>query len=99
VSSLGVRARVLARKGEASAALALAEQADGLARTSDAPLDEGDAALFLAEVMHLTGDRAGATEMTQRAIEAYQRNGSTARVARAHRLAAAWTSGSPPASA
>jgi hypothetical protein len=48
--------------------------------------------------MHLTGDRTRATEMTQRAIECYQRNGATARVARARRLAATWVSGSSPAS-
>jgi tetratricopeptide (TPR) repeat protein len=94
VMGLGVRSRLLAHKGQASAALALAEQADSLARTSDSPRDHGDAALQLAEVMHLTGDRTRASELTQRAIECYQRNGMTARVARARRLTAAWTSGS-----
>jgi len=59
---------------------------------------QGDAALDLAEVMYLTGDRVRAAEMTQRAIECYQRNGATARVARAQRLAATWTSGCSPAS-
>jgi class 3 adenylate cyclase/tetratricopeptide (TPR) repeat protein len=98
VMGLGVRSRLLARKGEASAALALAEEADSLAKTTDSPWEQGDAALSLAEVMQLTGDHMRATEMTQRAIECYQRNGSTARVARAQRLTAAWTSGSSPAS-
>jgi class 3 adenylate cyclase/tetratricopeptide (TPR) repeat protein len=98
VLGLGVRSRILARKGQASAALALAEEADSLATTSDSPWMQGDAALNLAEVMHLTGDRMRATEMTQRAIDCYQRNGATARVARAQRLTAAWTSGSSPAS-
>jgi len=95
---LGVRSRLLARKGQASAARSLAEEADRLARTSDSPWMQGDAALHLAEVMYLTGDRARAAEMTQRAIDCYQRNGMTAHVARAQRLAAAWASGSPPAS-
>jgi tetratricopeptide (TPR) repeat protein len=98
VMGLGVRSRLLARKGQASAARALAEEADSLARTTDSPWIQGDAALNLAEVLHLAGDRTRATEMTQRAIECYQRNGATARVARARRLAAAWTSGSSPAS-
>jgi tetratricopeptide (TPR) repeat protein len=98
VMGLGVRSRILARKGQASAALALAEEAGSLARTSDSPWIQGDAALDLAEVMHLTGDRTRAAEMTQRAIECYQRYGATARVARAQRLAAAWASGSSPAS-
>jgi ATP/maltotriose-dependent transcriptional regulator MalT len=94
----GVRARLLARKGEVSAALALAEQADSLATTTDSPWLQGDAALDLAEVLYLTGDRIRATQTTQRAIECYQRNGATARVARAQRLAATWTSGGSPAS-
>jgi hypothetical protein len=98
VIGLGVRSRLLARKGQASTARALAEEADSLARTSDSPWMQGDAALNLAEVMHLTGDRTRATEMTQRAIDCYHRNGATARVARAQRLTAAWTSGSSPAS-
>jgi class 3 adenylate cyclase/tetratricopeptide (TPR) repeat protein len=98
VKGLGVRSRLLAHKGQASAARALAEEADSLARTSDSPWMQGDAALNLAEVMHLTGDRTRATEMTQRAIDCYQRHGATARVARAQRLTAAWASGSPPAS-
>src|SRR6266550_5365579 len=80
VLGLGVRSQVLARKGQASAALALAEEADSLARTSDSPWEHGDAALDLAEVMHVTGDRTRAAEMTQRAIDCYQRNGATARI-------------------
>jgi tetratricopeptide (TPR) repeat protein len=94
----GVRSRILARKGQGSAALALAEEAGSLARTSDSPWVQGDAALALAEVMYLAGDRVRAAEMTQRAIDCYQRNGATARVARAQRLTATWTSGSSPAS-
>jgi len=98
MTGLGVRSRLLARKGEASAALALAEEADSLARTTDSPWAQGDAALDLAEVMYLTGDQLRAAELTQRATECYQRNGATARVARAQRLTAAWASGSSPAS-
>jgi tetratricopeptide (TPR) repeat protein len=90
VLGLGVRSRILARKGQASAALALAEEADSLAGTSDSPWIQGDAALNLAEVLHLAGDRVRAAEMTQRAIECYQRNGATARAVRARRLARQW---------
>jgi tetratricopeptide (TPR) repeat protein len=92
VIGLGVRCRILARKGQASAALALAEEVDSLARTSDCPWMQGDAACDLAEVMYLTGDRTRAAELTQRAIECYQRNGAIARAARAQRIAAAWAS-------
>jgi tetratricopeptide (TPR) repeat protein len=98
VTGLRVRGQLLARKGETSAALALAEQADSLARTTDSPWEQGDTALSLAEVMYLSGDPMRAAEITQRAIECYQRNGATARVARARRLTAAWTSGSAPTS-
>ena len=37
------------------------------------PRDPGDAALNLAEILYLTGDPARAEEMTQRAIDWYQR--------------------------
>jgi len=93
VGGLGVRARLLARKGEASAALALAERADGLAGTSDSPRAQGNAALNLAEVLYLTGALTRAEEMTQRAIGHYQRKGATASAARALRLASDWPSG------
>jgi tetratricopeptide (TPR) repeat protein len=95
---LSVRSRLLARKGDTRAALALAEQVDGLAGASQDPGDQGDAALSRAEILYLAGDSAAAEEMTQRAIASYQRNGATARVARARRLAAAWTCSSSPAS-
>ena len=98
VMGLGVRSRLLAREGEASAARALAEEAHSLATTTDSPWLQGDAALNLTEVMYLTGDRARAAELTRRAIDCYQRNGATASVARAQRLTAAWASGSSPAS-
>jgi tetratricopeptide (TPR) repeat protein len=98
VMGRGVRSRILARQGETSAARALAEETGSLARTTDSPWIQGDAALNLAEVLHLTGDRTRAAEMTQRAIECYQRNGATARVARARRLTAAWTYRNSPAS-
>ena len=43
VCGLGVRSKLLARKGDGSTALALAEQADGLARATEAPEQQGDA--------------------------------------------------------
>ena len=97
VYGLGLRARLLARNGETGAALALAEQADGLAATSDSPQAQGNAALNLSEVLYLTGNPTRAQEMTHRAIEHYQRKGATAYTARAQRLAAAWASHRKPA--
>jgi tetratricopeptide (TPR) repeat protein len=89
---LSVRSRLLACKGNISAALALADQVDSLARTSDDPRDPGDAALNRAEITYLTGDLSRVGEMIRQAIEHYERKGVTAYVARAHRLAAEWTS-------
>jgi len=88
---LSVRSRLLARKGDISAALALAEQVDRLARTSDDPRDPADAALNRAEINYLAGNHARASEMIDEAINHYLRKGATAYVARASRLAAQWT--------
>jgi tetratricopeptide (TPR) repeat protein len=98
VGGLGMQARLLARQGKAGAALALAEQADRIARTSQDPRYPGDSALYLAEIMYLSGDRTRAEQMTQRAIELYESKGAPAFAARARRLAAQWASGAPPAS-
>jgi hypothetical protein len=97
ILGLGVRSKLLAREGDVAAAVALARQADDLVNTTDALEDQGDAALNLAEVQHLAGDQAGAEEAAERAIDRYRRKGATARVARAQRLAAQWTSGSSTA--
>jgi class 3 adenylate cyclase/tetratricopeptide (TPR) repeat protein len=90
LAGLAVRSRLLAREGDSPAALALAHQVEELAKTSDSPIDHGEAALNLAQVMSLTGDRAGAQQAVRRAIGCYQRKGATAYVARAQRLAAEW---------
>jgi hypothetical protein len=83
--------RLHARKGDIAAALALADQVDGLATTSDDPRDPGDAALNRGEILYLAGDLAQADEMISQAIGHYARKGATAYVARARRLFAAWT--------
>jgi class 3 adenylate cyclase/tetratricopeptide (TPR) repeat protein len=90
-TGLRVRSRLLARSGDLSAAFALAEEVNRLSSTSEDPIDPGDAALNLAEILFLTGDPARAEEMTERAIDWYQRKEATAYVARARRLAARWT--------
>jgi class 3 adenylate cyclase/tetratricopeptide (TPR) repeat protein len=94
-----VQSRLLARKGDISAALALAEQVDALAAISDDPRDSGDAALSRAEISYLAGDPAQAGKMIDQATEHYRRKGATAYIARARRLTAAWTPNSLPASA
>jgi hypothetical protein len=96
---LSVRSRLLARKGDITAALALADQVDALAGTSDDPRDPGDAALNRAELNYLTGDQALAGKMIGQAIQHYKRKGATAYIARAQRLGAMWASRSSAASA
>lgn len=93
-----MRSKLLARQGDITAAAELAKQAGDLGRATDALEYQGDAALNLAEVRHLAGDLAGTGEAAGRAIDYYRRKGATARVARAQRLAAEWTSGSSTAS-
>jgi tetratricopeptide (TPR) repeat protein len=89
LAGLGVRATVLARRADVRAALALAEEAESLARTTDSPVAQGNAALALAEVLYLSGDHGRGAELAQLAIEHYQRKGATAYAARAQRLQAA----------
>jgi class 3 adenylate cyclase/tetratricopeptide (TPR) repeat protein len=88
---LSVRSRLSARKGDMTAALALAERVDGLARVSDDPRDPADAALNRAEISYLEGDYARVTELVDEAVKHYARKGATAYVARTRRLASDWT--------
>jgi tetratricopeptide (TPR) repeat protein len=90
VPGLSTRSRLLAHQGDTTAALALAQHVEELAKISDSHIYHGDAALHLAEVLYLTGDRPSAEAAVRRAIDCYQRKGATAYVARAERLAAAW---------
>lgn len=94
---LSVRSRLLARNGDISAALALADQVDALAGTSDDPRDPGDAALNRADLNYLTGDQALAGKMIGQVIHHYKRKGATAYIARAQRLGAMWAPGSSAA--
>ena len=74
-----------------TAAFALAEQVDGLAKISDDPRDPADAALNRAEISYLAAQYARADEMIDEAITHYGRKGATAYITRARRLAAQWT--------
>jgi class 3 adenylate cyclase/tetratricopeptide (TPR) repeat protein len=88
--ALEVRSKLLARRGDFSGALTMAKQADELAGTTQAPLLKADAALALAEVLYLSGNIMGARGHAERAIEQYERKGSTAGVAHAHRVIESW---------
>jgi tetratricopeptide (TPR) repeat protein len=85
-----MRSKLLARRGDHSAALSTAEQADNLAATTDAWVVHGDAALNLAEVLYLAENPARAEQEIQRAIDQYDRRGASGCVARARSLAATW---------
>jgi hypothetical protein len=56
-----MRARLLARAGDVSAAEAMAREAVELASLTDASCSRAEAHFSLAEVLELAGDRAGAT--------------------------------------
>ena len=90
LAGLRVRSKLLAHNGEHTAALELARHVEELAQTSDSPVDRGDAALNLAEVLFIAGDRTGAQDAVGRATSCYTRKGATALVSRAQRLAAQW---------
>ncbi len=87
---LQVRARVLAQRRESTASIEVARRADELARSLQAPVQQGDAALALAEVLHLAGKSVESQAETRRAIECFERKGATACVDRARRIAATW---------
>jgi len=89
--SRGVRARLLARRGELPAALRLSEEAVALAAQTDWLMDHGDALMARAEVLDAGGDRAGALATVRDALARYERKGCAPSAERAHALIHAWT--------
>jgi len=71
----GTRAKILARAGSSEAAEQLSESAVKLARTTDFPLNQGDALSDHAEVMTLLGRPDDAARALKEAIDAYDRKG------------------------
>ena len=92
---LQLRAKLLARRGDSDAALSLAERADELARSTQAPVVQGDAALTMAEVLHVARREADSEAAFQRAIASYEQKGTVASALRARELVAAWTEAQP----
>jgi tetratricopeptide (TPR) repeat protein len=92
---LQLRAKLLARRGQNGAALSLAKQADQLARSTQAPLVQGDAALAMAEVLYLAGKLDESEAETRRAVDCYEQKGAPACVIHALELVAAWKEGRP----
>jgi tetratricopeptide (TPR) repeat protein len=91
--ALQVRAKVSARRDDHQNALSLAQQADKLAGTTQAPMLTGDAVLALAEVLHLAGSAVLADQEVERAVEHYRAKGAVACIAHARRIAATWGAG------
>ena len=83
-----VRAKVLARRGEAEAAEALAREAIELAEETDSLNLQGDAWIDLAEVLRLAGDQRTAMECTDQALERYAAKGNVVSAANARSLLA-----------
>jgi tetratricopeptide (TPR) repeat protein len=70
-----VQAKVLARRGEPTAAERLAREADALARTSDDLELQGDTLAALGEVLRRAGRPQDATAALRAALERYERRG------------------------
>ena len=77
----GVRAKVLARRGEVKEAIKLAHDMLNLRRQADSPDLEAEALADLAEVQRLSGDPAWQTTLAE-AIDGYRRKGDVASVRR-----------------
>jgi tetratricopeptide (TPR) repeat protein len=73
----GTRAKLLARRGELEAAVALAEEAVALAADTDYLNLQGDARKDLAEVLSLGGRVGEAASCWREALEIYERKGNT----------------------
>jgi tetratricopeptide (TPR) repeat protein len=80
----GVRAKVLAQRGEAAAGLQLAGEALALRRQAEAPDLEAEALADLAEVQRLTGDEQWRATLDE-AIAEYERKGDLASIAQLRR--------------
>ncbi|MBX3024108.1 AAA family ATPase [bacterium] len=78
----GVRAEVLARRGQPEAAVALARAAVEIAATTDALLDHADARRALATALRAAGRDADAAAETARAVALWQAKGAVVLIAR-----------------
>jgi predicted ATPase/class 3 adenylate cyclase len=82
------RAKVLARRGEADAAEAVAREAVAITERTDLLNDQGYALLDLAEVLARAGRTAEAKDAALEAAERFERKGNLPLLARARELSA-----------
>jgi class 3 adenylate cyclase/tetratricopeptide (TPR) repeat protein len=78
--SLGVRAKVLARRGESAEAEQLVRQVIELLEPTDTPIAKAEALLNLSEVLQLAGRRLEAASAAHEAAELYATKGAKAGV-------------------
>jgi class 3 adenylate cyclase len=98
----GVRAEALARRGEPTAAVDLANEAVAIAAATDALLDHADARLALAAALRAAGRGKDADAEERRAIDLWKAKGATLLVERMRRAdapVAATTAAPPPLAA
>jgi ATP/maltotriose-dependent transcriptional regulator MalT len=74
----GVRARILAARGEYSTAIQLTDEAVTLRRESDSIVEQGIALWDRAEILRLAGDERGAGASLAEALELLERKGDLA---------------------
>jgi DNA-binding SARP family transcriptional activator len=83
-----VQAKLLAKRGDAPAAEALAREAVALAGETDFLVLHADALMDLAEVLRLTGREGESAPFVEQALELYERKGHVVGVERARALLA-----------
>ncbi len=83
VSWRAIRAKLLAQQGRGPEAKRLVDEAVTIATTTDSPDLQGDAAAYRADVLLLTGDRGGARDALQSALELYEEKGNVVSATRA----------------
>jgi class 3 adenylate cyclase/tetratricopeptide (TPR) repeat protein len=88
VRALGVRGRLLARRGELAEARRLAEEAVALAEPTDYLDLRGEALTALAEVLHSCGLPLEEARALQAAVSIYEQKGNLVSAARARSLGA-----------
>jgi class 3 adenylate cyclase len=79
-----VRAKILARRGEATAAERLAREADALARTTDDLELQGDTLAAVGEVLRRAGRPEDAAAALHGALDRYERRGTVILAERLH---------------
>lgn len=93
-----VDGKLMARRGDLDAGLALVREAVQLIETTEDPSGQGDALLDLAETLFLAGNGAEAAEAAVAARDRYALKGNLAGVRRAERIADSMAAGRDPLS-